>query len=131
MAGQAAQLRQYGFFAVAGATGFVVDAAILSVGLAFGMPPWAARVPSFLAAVATTWIINRSLTFRTAQRPSWREFLRYLAAMSFGLAVNYTVFLLVIWASDIASAWPILALVPATLAGMVLNFITSRLILSR
>ena len=121
----------YFFFALAGATGFVVDGTILTAGVALGLTPGLARVPSFLAAVATTWIMNRSFTFRTAKRASWAEFMQYLFAMSFGLAVNYAVFLAVIWAWDLARDWPVIALVPATLAGMILNFITSRLILSR
>ncbi len=121
----------YFFFALAGGTGFVVDAAILQAGVALGLAPGVARVPSFLAAVATTWIMNRSFTFRTAKAPSWREFFHYLFAMSFGLVVNYAVFLAVIWASDLARDWPVLALIPATLAGMVLNFVTSRIILGR
>lgn len=125
------QLRRYASFAVAGGTGFVVDAAVLSLGLATGLAPWIARIPSFLAAVATTWIINRTFTFQTDRPPSWREFARYFAAMSLGLAVNYSVFLLVLRLSAVAASWPVLALVPATLAGMGLNYLTSSRILKR
>lgn len=124
-----ARLRRYFLFGLAGGTAFVVDAVILSIGVAAGLPPWAARIPSFLTAVATTWAMNRTFTFRTERAPSFGEFIRYLAAMGLGLTVNYLVFLLVIALSETAMAWPVLALVPATLAGMGLNFLTASRIL--
>ena len=53
------------------------------------------------------------------------------AAMGLGLALNYATFLLVLRLSETASAQPVLALVPATAAGMVVNFLSSRHILHR
>lgn len=124
--------RQMLGFAVAGAVGFLVDAGVLTLGASLlGLPPALARVPSFLAAVVTTWAINRRLTFRSSRPPSLAEFLHYLSAMLLGLAINFAVFLIVLWLSDSAAALPVLALVPATLCGMAANFLTSRMILDR
>ncbi|WP_417742686.1 GtrA family protein [Salipiger sp.] len=123
--------RHLGGFALAGLAGFCVDAGVLSALLALGCPAGLARVPSFLAAVLTTWAINRTLTFRTSAAPTWAEFLRYILAMGFGLAINYATFLLVLRLSETASAQPVLALVPATAAGMGVNFLGSRRILHR
>ncbi len=124
--------RQLAGFAVAGGIAFVVDAGVLTLGTAIlGLMPEIARIPSFLCAVLTTWMLNRTLTFRTTRPPRIAEFLSYLSAMALGLAINYAVFVAVIRASDLATAWPVLALVPATLAGMVVNFLTSRRILDR
>lgn len=125
------RLRHLGGFALAGAAGFAVDAAVLSSGVALGLPPALARVPSFLAAVATTWRLNRAVTFRTSTPPSVREFAAFVAAMSLGLAINGGVFLLVLALSDTARAAPVLALVPATATGMLANFVTARRILDR
>lgn len=126
------RLRQIGGFAVAGGIAFLVDAGVLSLGVgAFGLPAELARIPSFLAAVVTTWLINRRYTFRTARAPSPAEFLAYLSAMAAGLAVNYAVFVAVLRWSALAAALPVVALVPATLAGMVVNFVTARRILGR
>lgn len=118
-------------FALAGGLGFGADAGVLTLGVVLGLNPALARVPSFLAAVLVTWVINRRLTFRTAAAPTVREFLHYLAAMALGLAVNYAVFLAVLSISDIARALPVLALIPATAAGMVVNFISARHVLNR
>ncbi|EIE49090.1 GtrA family protein [Citreicella sp. 357] len=118
-------------FAVAGGLGFATDAGVLMLGTMLGLSPALARLPSFLAAVLVTWGVNRRLTFRTAAAPTLREFLSYLAAMALGLAVNYTAFLAVLSVSDIARALPVLALVPATAAGMVVNFISARHVLNR
>lgn len=119
-------------FAVAGGVGFLADAGVLTVAVsALGLRPELARVPSFLAAVVTTWLINRHHTFRTSRPASLAEFTHYLSAMAVGLAVNYGVFVAVLRLSETAAAVPALALVPATLAGMVVNFLTSRRILNK
>ena len=124
-------LRHIRGFLIAGGFAFLVDAAVLMGGVAMGLPVWFARAPSFFAAVLTTWIINRTFTFRTSEPASLKEFTRYIGAMSFGLAVNYGVFLTVLAMSPLAVRIPLLALVPATASGMVVNFLTSRRILDR
>lgn len=118
-------------FLLSGAIAFPVDAGVLSLGVWLGLPAAIARIPSFLAAVVTTWVLNRRFTFRTSQIPSLVEFLRYLAAMSFGLSINYAVFVIALGIWPLLADWPVLALVPATLAGMIVNFVTSRHILNR
>ena len=119
--------RRIGGFALAGAIGFAVDAGVLSAGLALGLGPGAARAPSFLAAVLTTWGINRRLTFETRAAASLREFGAYLAAMSLGLSINLAVYLACVWIGVPAVA----ALVPATGAGMLANYLGARRVLGR
>ena len=119
--------RQIKRFALTGALGFVVDASVLAAGMSLGLPAWLARIPAVLAAVATTWRINREKTFRTSVPPSLREFTTYLAAMSLGLGINGGLFLAMLW----AGAEPAVALVVASFAGTVANFMTSRHILDR
>ena len=119
--------RQVKRFALTGAVGFAVDASILAVGIALGLPAWLARIPAVLAAVATTWRINREKTFRTSVPPSLREFTTYLAAMSLGLGINGGLFLVMLW----AGADPAVALVVASSAATVANFLTSRRLLDR
>lgn len=119
--------RQIKRFALTGAVGFVVDAAVLGIGMWLGLPAWAARIPAVLAAVAITWRINRAKTFRTSVPPSFREFGAYLAAMSLGLAINGGLFLAMLWAGAI----PAVALVIASTAATVANFLTSRRLLDR
>ncbi|MDX1742041.1 MAG: GtrA family protein [Ruegeria sp.] len=117
-------------FAIVGALAFVVDAGLLLIAIeGLNWAPEVARLLSFLGAVTTTWYLNRTYTFATKMPPSMKEFISYVLAMSFGMAVNYTVFVAVIRLNDIASTYPVLALVPSTLAGMVINFLFSRRIL--
>ncbi|MBU2963180.1 GtrA family protein [Citreicella sp. C3M06] len=123
--------RHLGGFLVAGGLGFVADAAVLTLGTMAGLPPALARVPSFLVAVLLTWAVNRKLTFRTSAAPGVREFLHYLAAMALGLGINYAVFVAVLAAAPLAQGWPVLALIPATAAGMIANFLSARHVLNR
>jgi len=122
--------RQIYGFALAGSLALVVDAVVLSAGVAIGLPVIYARIPSFLVAVLTTWHLNRSFTFQTKKPRSVREFIHYLSAMSFGWFINLAVFVVVIFVSDLARGIPALALIPAAAAGMIVNFLTSRHILT-
>ena len=117
--------RRLATFSLAGAAGFVVDAGVLMAGLTFGLPAWAARVPSFLMAVVTTWSINRRLTFDAPGAPTVREFAAYFGAMSLGLAINLMGYL----AALTAGLAPVAALIPATLGGMLANYLGARRVL--
>ncbi|MEM9796764.1 MAG: GtrA family protein [Pseudomonadota bacterium] len=118
---------QFGGFLLAGGLGFVVDAGVLALGLAIGLPAWAARIPSFLLAVVTTWLLNRRITFRSDTRPTLREFGRYLAAMSLGLGVNYAAYITFV----ALGLHPLLALAVASCAGIVVNYLGARKVLDR
>lgn len=120
------------WFGVAGVVGFAVDATVLFVGIEIiQLLPEIARIFSFFAAVFTTWLINRKYTFRTSYAPTAREFVSYVLAMSLGLAVNYTVFVFLINSVEFMKAEPVIALIPATVAAMGLNFITSHKVLGK
>lgn len=120
-------------FAVSGVLGLGVDTAALYALMALGAPFALARVLSFLAAATFTWAFNRRLTFATgeAQPPTWREWLHYLAAMAVGGLLNYGVSLGAYHGWDTVRAYPVLALVLGSAAGMVLNFVSARHLLSR
>ena len=118
---------RYANFASAGVAGFVVDAGVLLLGLWLGLPAWAARIPSFVSAVLTTWTINRRRTFRVARAPSLREFGAYLAAMSLGMAANLSIFALCLW----LGVGGLTALVIASTGGMVANYRGAKVVLVR
>lgn len=121
--------RQYWGFFVAGAVGFLVDATLLTGGTKIGLPVEIARAFSFVTAVLATWSINRTITFLTPYPASIREFLKYLVAMALGLTVNLIVYFAVYYSFDLPKSIPSVALVPATLAGMTVNFVNARLLL--
>lgn len=113
-------------FAVGGVVGFVVDSGLLYALIAHGLNPYAARVPSFLCAATSTWLVNRYWTFadrRSGCRSA--EWTRYLVAMLVGGVVNYTVYVSLLASSDVVRAWPVLGVAAGSVAGMAVNYLSS------
>jgi putative flippase GtrA len=120
-----APLRQFALFALVGGAGFVVDAGIfllLVQGLGANLYP--ARLVSWLVAATFTWRLNRTLTFRNADRlDAWRQWLRFLAANLGGGLVNLALSTLLIGRVGVA---PVLAIACGSIAGLLWNFLASR-----
>lgn len=106
-------------FAVVGAIAFVLTGAILFALMRVGVPAWIAQVPAIAAGLVTTYVLNRSFTFRATEDASPAEFARYVATSATGAAVNYLTFLLMIG----IGLSPFIALVAGTATGMVTNFL--------
>ncbi|MFT4194787.1 GtrA family protein [Ottowia sp.] len=120
--------RQFVMFGLAGGLGLVIDLAVLY--LAAPLLGWyAGRLLSFWAAASATWWLNRRLTFAVpANAPgasAGAQYLRYLALMLVGGAVNYLVYVAVLgW---VQAPWGAAAGVAlGSLAGMVVNFLSAR-----
>jgi len=119
---------QFFRFAIAGAIGFLVDAGVLYVALAIGLGAYAGRVVSFLCAAFTTWQINRRLTFEVKRTGSlWREWLRYLAAMSVGGGCNYGSYVVALLFLPKVTIAPLIAVGAGSIAGMFVNFAFAKL----
>ncbi|SED05070.1 Putative flippase GtrA (transmembrane translocase of bactoprenol-linked glucose) [Burkholderia sp. WP9] len=119
---------QFFRFAIAGAIGFLVDAGVLYVALAIGLGAYAGRVVSFLCAAFTTWQINRRLTFEVKRTGSlWREWLRYLAAMSVGGGCNYGSYVVALLFLPKVPIAPLIAVGAGSIAGMFVNFAFAKL----
>lgn len=121
-------MNQFLRFCAAGTVGFIIDAGILQL-LVVGAHanPYAARVVSFLAAASATWLINRRYTFAVKHKPTPAEWRRYVSLMLLGAVVNYGVFSICIAFWDLAKTQPWLGVAFGSIAGMGLNFATSRL----
>lgn len=123
-------LRALRSFAFVGVVGFLIEAVVLTALTHFaGWGPWRARVPSFLIAVIATWLLNRTLTFpgRGLQRRSL-EALLYIATMAVGSAINLTVYGLTLYYVPRLAALPIIPLGLGSLASLVFNFNSARLL---
>jgi putative flippase GtrA len=119
--------RQLPRFLVAGSVGFLVDAGVLYAALAVGLDYYSGRVASFLAAVVTTWLINRNWTFEAGGRQSKAaEFARYFSAMALGGAVNYAVYALIVAVAPRTAWLPLAAVAAGSIAGLGVNFATAR-----
>ena len=57
-----------------------------------GLSPELARIPGFVVATIVNFLLNRAITFRGADTPIVRAFVRYCAVASAGLAVNYAIY---------------------------------------
>lgn len=120
-------MRQFFSFGAVGVAGYVVDTATLMAVTSF-VGPYFGRLISFVVAVTTTWLLNRSFTFR--QHPSGRrshhEFAIYLVSMLGGGVTNLTVYaVLVVWLDPSVMFLP-LFVACGSLAGMLVNFTLAR-----
>ncbi len=111
------------WFGIAGISGFIVDAGILTLLTTLGLDSRPARLASFACALVATWVVNRSTTFgdRTGP-PGPAEFLRYASASLVAASINLAVFMLLVSFGSLFRAWPILALAVATGLSMCVNF---------
>jgi len=118
---------QFFKFGVVGVVGFLVDTAVVYAMLAAGLEFFAARIPSFFAAATVTWALNRSFTFRQAERtPLHRQWAAFVAANAVGGLVNYGVSVALEAGVDVVAAHPVLAVAAGSLSGMVFNFAASK-----
>jgi len=116
-------------FAVAGATGFAVDAGIvLLLNGVFGWQPIVARLPAFGVALVVTWLINRAWTFKGARagRSVLAEFASYGAVQVTGGAANICVYALAVAMIGDEPLRLLIALVIGAATGMAINYLGAR-----
>jgi len=119
--------RQIFRFAIAGVLGFIVDAGVLWIALRLGLGYFAGRTVSFLAAVWTTWQVNRRFTFSERSGGSvWHEWWRYLSAMSLGGCVNYAAYSVVVLTQPRTAFLPFIGVAAGSIAGLFVNFVSAR-----
>jgi len=116
-------------FGIVGGIGFLVDAGVLTLMLSWGLGPYSGRVVSFIAAATATWILNRSFTFRRDSRSDTHpanEWLAYLGLMVIGGLVNYGVYAAAVTFLESVRMHPVIGVALGSVAGMGVNFWTSK-----
>lgn len=118
-------------FGVVGVAGFVVDASVLTAGIALGTGPWFGRVLSYLAAASSTFALNRAWTFRDAARPEGRagaarQWGLFLLVNLIGFACNYGTYAALLASVPYVAVHPILGVAAGSLAGLLGNFLLTR-----
>lgn len=109
-------------FVFAGGIGFGADATMLAILLAITpLGPFAARLFSIGAALATTWFLNRHLTFGPSNRRIAVEGARYGSVGIATSMVNYLAYSLILL--GLPATPPLLALGVASLIAMTLSFL--------
>ena len=119
-------------FLVVGASGVVVNLAVLSVLTLLGAPDSVSLAGGIAVSVVTNFLLNRRFTFSYARaRPILRQFLGFVGACAIGMAVNYGVAL---WLNAKLGEGTFslqLAALGGIAAGMAFNFIGSRYVVFR
>jgi putative flippase GtrA len=114
-------------FGVVGTIGFMVDTAVLYGGLALGLGLYSGRAVSYLAAVTTTWALNRAWTFRgRSSGPVAREWALFALLNLVGFACNYGTYAALVAFVPLVAANPVIGVAAGSLAGMFGNFLLSR-----
>jgi putative flippase GtrA len=124
---------QFARFCLVGALGFAVDAGVLMLCLrVLDLGLYEGRFVSFLVAATVTWKLNRQFTFRNARsdRPH-SQWARYVVANGLGGTANFAAYALVVGATSAGNAYPVLGVAAGSLAGLLLNFTSSRLLVFR
>ncbi len=112
------------WFGGAGVLGLVVDVGVLTA-LTGLLGVYGARILSFIAAGTSTWVVNRLVTF--SQRNSglnlWQEYVRYLALMLGGGAVNFATYSFLAWKFVQTPFWLGIYVCVGSLLGMAVNYL--------
>ena len=114
-------------FCIVGSAGFLVDTGVYYLA-AIILPVLLSRLLSFSSAVLFTYYFNRYFTFKNHSAMTITEFLKYYSAMVLGGAVNIGSFWLLMHIFSIINSYPILGIAFGSIAGLVVNFITSKFI---
>ena len=116
-------------FGLVGVAGFMVDAGVLQLMTnAVGLNPIEGRFVSFPVAVAATWALNRSFTFKGhgSQHTPWRQALIYLGVQMCGGAANISVYSLALNLDPAFEHMLVIPLAFGAVAGLCLNFLGSK-----
>ena len=126
--GWCALLAQFLRFGVVGATGVVVDSAVLLLALRLGFGPYGGRVLSYLVAATTNWALNRAWTFREGGAAMGRaqQLGRFLLVNLVGFVANYGTYALLLNTVPSVREQPVIGVAAGALVGMAGNFALSR-----
>ncbi len=109
-------------FALVGATGFAIDAVVLTLLISrAGLDPFTARVFAISASAFTTWQLNRRITWWKSSDGAAREGSRYFSVVASAALLNYLIYSAVL--VFIQAAPPLAALVVGTGSAMVWSFV--------
>ena len=121
------EFRRFLTFAAVGVVGFVVDASVLYFAIWVGVGPRMGRVFSYLAAVTTTWALNRAYTFTTPSgRGLWSEWAHFSLSQLGGATANLGVYFVLIHSSAFVAAYPVVGVAIGSLSGLAINYLVAR-----
>jgi putative flippase GtrA len=91
------QFSQFLRFCIVGGIAFAIDAAVLELALALGIPnPSLARIISLLTAMQAAYILNLRFTFRHSAGHNARTWGAFMTSNLTGALINYAIFMAVL-----------------------------------
>lgn len=120
-------------FLVVGASGVIVNLAILTLLQLIGLPASVCLAGGIAVSVLTNFVLNRRFTFSYARdRNIWGQFVGFVGASAVGMVVNYSVSLYVARTMFEGQAFALqLAAIVGIAAGMIFNFLGNRYVVFR
>lgn len=120
-------------FLVVGASGVIVNMAILTLLMAFGLPAKAAIAGGIAGSVVTNFLLNRRFTFSYARnRNILTQFMGFVGASIIGMVVNYAVSIYLLERVLAPGSGAVyIASLTGILAGMLFNFLGNRYVVFR
>ena len=121
-------VRQAFLFALVGAAGFLVDAAVLTaIQAVFGDWIYSGQLVAYVVAATATWQMNRNFTFDARHGTGrLREWARYLLVNAGGGTINYATFAGLVSLVTLCRAHPVMAVAAGGIAGLAFNFTATR-----
>ena len=111
-------------YSLVGATGFVIDFALLNLLVWLKLPIYVAATISLLIAASSNWYLNRLYTFKSDNsKTKARQWMEFIIVSSGGLLINFTIF----YIGNEQLQWHYnLAKVTASLVAWIWNFIANK-----
>jgi putative flippase GtrA len=111
-----------------GAAGFIVDRLVLEAAIRWGgLDYFTGRLVSFSVAVAATWALNRSFTFRHPHsHPPLRQAAIYAGVQGAGGLLNIGVYSLAVMLAPALKAHLIVPLAMGSAAGLCVTYVGSK-----
>jgi putative flippase GtrA len=115
--------KKFIYFCCIGAVGFLIDGLICQLlFLKFFISPVYARIISVFCSMNFSWIMNRKLSFKVHYKKTFKEWVSYMSALSLGILVNYTIFLVSLNFLGHSSFNIWLSLILGSISGLFFNF---------
>lgn len=113
-------------FGVVGASGFVVDTAVV-YGTRGALGLYGAGLVAYVVAASWTWWFNRVWTYAGRHRGGpLAQWARFMAVNLSGFVLNRGAYVLLVAGSATVRAHPVLAVAAGAVAGLFANFFLSR-----
>jgi len=114
-------------FCLVGATGTVVNLALLALFRRMALPFWLASGLAIWLSMTSNFYLNRRLTFSFSRRHSpWMPYLRFVASCSIGATINWGLAVGLVSGVGLFGRHEVLAQFLGIVAGTLFNFVLSR-----